>query len=55
MRPHPATWTTDEPCPSCETEMVLIDTGTAVLRAECRACGHAETWDPGRSPRAGAW
>ena len=46
MRTLPATWATDEPCPSgCDGELTLVDTGTAVLRAECRICGHAEAWE----------
>jgi ribosomal protein S27AE len=35
------TWRTDEPCPVCGTGLVLVDDGTAVLRAECRLCGYA--------------
>ena len=44
MQPH-TVWRTDEPCPSCEAGMYLIDDGLAVLRAECRLCGYGETWD----------
>jgi hypothetical protein len=39
------TWRTDEPCPVCETELVLVGNGAAMLRAECRACGYAEPFD----------
>jgi transcription elongation factor Elf1 len=35
------TWRTDEPCPACDAELVLVDDGTAILRAECRLCGFA--------------
>jgi hypothetical protein len=55
MKTLPATWETDEPCPSCDADLVLVDTGTPVLRAECRACGHAETWNPRHGPWVGAW
>ena len=44
-------WATDEPCPSCEAEMVLLDDGLPVALAECRACGHREIWN-GASPDA---
>jgi ribosomal protein S27AE len=36
-------WAADEPCPDCGTALVLADDGTTA-RAECRACGHADTW-----------
>jgi hypothetical protein len=35
------TWRTDEPCPACDAELVLVDDGTAILRTECRLCGFA--------------
>jgi ribosomal protein S27AE len=38
-------WRTDEPCPVCGTGLVLIENGTAVLRAECRLCGYAGPFD----------
>jgi Zn ribbon nucleic-acid-binding protein len=42
-----ATWRTDEQCPSCDEEMVLLDEddGDTLTLAECRACGHRETWE----------
>ncbi len=40
-------WQTDEPCPSCGYDLTVTDTGRRWLRAECRACGHAERWDGG--------
>ena len=39
------TWRTDEPRLVCETGLVLVDDGTAVLRAECRRCGYAGPFD----------
>jgi uncharacterized Zn finger protein len=39
-----AAWATDEECPSCAEEMVLLDDGGTLALAECRACGHRETW-----------
>lgn len=38
-------WQTDEPCPSCGHDLIVEDIGRRWLRAECRACGHAERWD----------
>ena len=38
-------WRTDEPCPVCQTGLVLVDTGGPVLRAECRLCGYAGPFD----------
>ena len=40
-----AAWRTDEECPSCDAEMVLLDDGLPVVLAECQACGHRETWE----------
>ncbi len=40
-------WRTDEPCPVCETALVLIDNGSPILRAECRLCGYAGPFDAG--------
>jgi hypothetical protein len=40
-------WRTDEPCPVCETGLVLIDNGSPTLRAECRLCGYAGPFDAG--------
>lgn len=37
-------WSTDLPCPSCGEDLTVIDNGAAILRAECRWCGHAETF-----------
>ena len=34
-------WRTDEPCPVCQTGLVLVDTGGPVLRDECRLSGYA--------------
>ena len=45
MSPRQEAWATDEPCPSCGAEMVLLDDGLLVGLAECRACGHREVWD----------
>ena len=38
-------WHTDEPCPSCGNDLVLLDDALPRLRAECRSCGHVEPWD----------
>ena len=38
-------WATEEPCPSCDAEMVLLDEGLPLALAECRACGYRETGD----------
>ena len=43
-------WRTDEPCPVCGTGLVLVDTGSPVLRAECRLCGYAGPFDTDRLP-----
>ena len=54
MRTHDPTWATDEPCPNgCDGELTLPDTDTAVLRAECRICGHAEIWETSQTQWAG--
>jgi transcription elongation factor Elf1 len=45
MRPQQAVWATEEPCPSCDAEMVLLDDGLLVALAECRSCGYREIWD----------
>jgi transcription elongation factor Elf1 len=45
MMPKQIIWRTEEPCPSCDAEMVLLDAGLPVVLAECRACGYRETWD----------
>jgi len=45
LRLRQAAWRTDEECPSCDVEMVLLDDGGALALAECRACGYRETWD----------
>ena len=43
-------WRTDEPCPVCGAGLVLVDDGTAVLRAECRLCGYAGPFEIADSP-----
>ncbi len=40
-------WRTDEPCPVCETGLVLVDNGSPTLWAECRLCGYAGPFDAG--------
>ena len=49
------TWRTDEPCPVCGTGLVLVDGGTAVLRAECRLCGYAGPFDIADGAWDGDW
>jgi hypothetical protein len=51
MRPQQTAWRTEEPCPSCDAEMVILDDGLLMVLAECRACGHREIWD-GETPDA---
>jgi hypothetical protein len=48
-------WRTDEPCPVCDAGLVLVDVGTAILRAECRVCGYAGPFDTGDEAGDGAW
>ena len=48
-------WRTDEPCPVCQTGLVLVDTGGPVLRAECRLCGYAGPFDTDGTDWDGAW
>ena len=48
-------WRTDEPCPVCQTGLVLVDTGNPVLRAECRLCGYAGPFDTEGTDWDGAW
>ena len=48
-------WRTDEPCPVCETGLVLVDNGTPVLRAECRLCGYAGPFDIADGSWDGDW
>ena len=48
-------WRTDEPCPICQTGLVLVDTGSPVLRAECRLCGYAGPFDTEGTDWDGAW
>jgi uncharacterized Zn finger protein len=45
VMPRQAAWATDEECPSCAAEMVLIDDGLPVVLVECQSCGHRETRD----------
>jgi hypothetical protein len=49
------TWRTDEPCPVCETGLVLVDNGTTTLRAECRLCGYAGPFDTADGSWDGDW
>jgi ribosomal protein S27AE len=37
-------WRTDEPCPTCGADLVLLDDGASPLRWECRMCGDAPVW-----------
>jgi len=48
-------WSTDEPCPICEAELVLVEDGRAMLRAECRSCGYVAPFDIGNNAAAGQW
>jgi hypothetical protein len=48
----PTLWQTDDPCPDCGTIMTLAEDGSPVQRAECRACGRADTWT-GDQPAGG--
>ena len=43
-------WRTDEPCPVCQTGLILVDSGGPVLRAECRLCGYAGPFDTADLP-----
>jgi hypothetical protein len=43
----PATWQSDDPCPSCGTTLTLTEDGGPRLTAECRSCGYADTWTTG--------
>ena len=45
MSPREDAWRTEEPCPSCGAEMVLLDDRLPEALAECRSCGYRETWD----------
>jgi transcription elongation factor Elf1 len=45
LSPRENGWLTEEPCPSCGAEMVLLDDGLPQALAECRACGYREAWD----------
>ena len=45
-----AAWATGEECPSCAAELVLLDDGGTLALAECRACGHRETWGTAGHP-----
>jgi uncharacterized Zn finger protein len=54
LNPRDNAWQTDEPCPSCGAEMVLLDDGLPEVLAECRSCGYRETWDNATdNPRGG--
>ena len=48
-------WRTDEPCPVCGTGLVLVDSGGAVLRAECRQCGYAGPFGTDDDMADGDW
>jgi len=37
------TWRTDEPCPTCGNDLILLDDGLSPIRWECRWCGDAPT------------
>ena len=37
-------WQADDPCPACGTVLTILDGGDEPCRAECRSCGHADTW-----------
>ena len=34
-------WRTDEPCPTCGSDLTLLDDGFSPVRWECRMCGDA--------------
>jgi transcription elongation factor Elf1 len=53
LSPRENAWQTDEPCPSCGAEMVLLDDGLPEALAECRSCGYRETWQDGRPGTSG--
>jgi uncharacterized Zn finger protein len=53
LSPRDNAWQTDEPCPSCGAEMVLLDDGLPEALAECRSCGYRETWQDGRPEASG--
>ena len=42
--PRQPAWRTDEECPSCDAEMVLLGDGGQLALAECQSCGYRETW-----------
>jgi uncharacterized Zn finger protein len=44
LSPRDNAWQTEEPCPSCGAEMVLLDDGLPEALAECRSCGYREPW-----------
>jgi hypothetical protein len=48
-------WRTDEPCPVCETGLVIVDNGLPVLRAECRLCGYAGPFGTDDDMADGDW
>jgi hypothetical protein len=48
-------WRTDEPCPVCATGLTVVDNGRAMLRAECRLCGYATTWDSTKDETGDDW
>jgi hypothetical protein len=35
-------WRLGEPCPDCDTELILLENGASPVRAECGSCGFAE-------------
>jgi Zn ribbon nucleic-acid-binding protein len=42
---QPTVWLTDDPCPVCAAELVLLGHGGPVQVIECRACGYSDRWD----------
>ena len=55
MTPRPTAWRTDEPCPSCGNDLTVVDSGGPTMRAECRLCGYAETWEASDGPWVRQW
>ena len=40
----PVAWRTDEPCPVCATGLIMHDTESGTVAAECHLCGWSDTW-----------
>ena len=51
---RPVAWRTDVPCPVCANGLTVLDDGGSLLLAECRLCGHGETW-PAGDQHEGEW